>query len=247
MTKTLVVVESPAKAKTIARYLGKDYDVRASVGHIRDLPAGTLGVDVKNNFQPMYLTMPGKEKIVGELRTASSKADNILLATDPDREGEAIAWHLAHILDIDVQSPCRIAFNEITANAVSNAVKDPTPVNTNLVNAQQSRRILDRLVGYELSPFLWQKIKKGLSDGRVQSVATRMIVLREREIDAFIPEEYWKIKAFVSKTKDQPLFSAFYHGKKKSGRVSRVTIGSKADLTALLEEVDGCDYIVDEV
>ncbi|HZK28652.1 MAG TPA: type I DNA topoisomerase [Clostridia bacterium] len=247
MTKTLVVVESPAKAKTIARYLGKEYDVRASVGHFRDLPAGTLGVDVKNDFRPMYLTMPGKEKIVGELRAAADKADQILLATDPDREGEAIAWHLAHILDMDEQSTSRIAFNEITAKAVHDAVNKPSPINTNLVNAQQARRILDRLVGYELSPFLWKKIKKGLSAGRVQSVATRLIVLREREIDAFIPKEYWKIRAFFSKTKDDPLFAALYHGKKKNGRVSRVTIGSKDELTKLLEELEACDYVVDEV
>ena len=184
MTKTLVVVESPAKAKTIARYLGKEYDVRASVGHIRDLPASTIGVDVNKGFKPMYLTLPGKDKIVRELKNASQHADRILLATDPDREGEAIAWHLAHLLDVDAKLPNRIVFNEITDKAVGRAVNEPRPINENLVNAQQSRRILDRLVGYELSPFLWQKIRKGLSAGRVQSVATRLIVLREREIDA---------------------------------------------------------------
>ncbi|HZK41994.1 MAG TPA: toprim domain-containing protein, partial [Clostridia bacterium] len=159
MTKTLLVVESPAKAKTIARYLGKDFDVRASVGHIRDLPASTLGVDVNRRFKPMYLTLPGKDKVVRELKGAAEKADRILLATDPDREGEAIAWHLAHILKIDGQSDCRIVFNEITAKAVSRAVEEARPIDEDLVNAQQSRRILDRLVGYELSPFLWQKIR----------------------------------------------------------------------------------------
>lgn len=247
MTKTLVVVESPAKAKTIARYLGKEYDVRASVGHIRDLPASTIGVDVNNGFKPMYLTLPGKDKIVRELKNASQHADQILLATDPDREGEAIAWHLAHLLDVDAKLPNRIVFNEITDKAVGRAVNEPRPINENLVNAQQSRRILDRLVGYELSPFLWQKIRKGLSAGRVQSVATRLIVLREREIDAFVPQEYWKISALLAKTKTETPFAALYHGRKKSGRVSRVTIRSKEELDQLMETLKGSDYLVDEV
>lgn len=247
MTKTLLVVESPAKAKTIARYLGKDFDVRASVGHIRDLPASTLGVDVNRDFKPMYLTLPGKDKVVRELKGAAQKADRILLATDPDREGEAIAWHLAHILNVDGQSDCRIVFNEITAKAVTRAVEEPRPIDEDLVNAQQSRRILDRLVGYELSPFLWQKIRKGLSAGRVQSVATRLIVLREREIDAFVPEEYWKLRAQLSKDQEESVFSSLYFGKKKSGRASRVALKSKEDLDRLLEQLEGCDYRVDEV
>jgi DNA topoisomerase-1 len=247
MTKTLVVVESPAKAKTIARYLGKEYDVRASVGHIRDLPASTIGVDVNKGFKPMYLTLPGKDKIVRELKNASQHADRILLATDPDREGEAIAWHLAHLLDVDAKLPNRIVFNEITDKAVGRAVNEPRPINENLVNAQQSRRILDRLVGYELSPFLWQKIRKGLSAGRVQSVATRLIVLREREIDAFVPQEYWKISALLAKTKTETPFAALYHGRKKSGRVSRVTIRSKEELDQLMETLKDSDYLVDEV
>ncbi len=247
MEKTLVVVESPAKARTIARYLGKDYDVRASVGHIRDLPASTIGVDVNRDFKPLYLTMPGKDKVVRELKSASQEADRVLLATDPDREGEAIAWHLAHLLKVDLKSPSRIVFNEITGKAVSQAIKNPQPINENLVNAQQSRRILDRLVGYELSPFLWSKIRKGLSAGRVQSVATRLIVLREREIDAFVPQEYWKIRAFLSKTEQEPPFAALYHGRKKSGRVSRVTIRSKEELDVLLASLKGKDFVVDEV
>ncbi|NLA81644.1 MAG: type I DNA topoisomerase [Clostridiaceae bacterium] len=247
MTKTLLVVESPAKAKTIARYLGKDFDVRASVGHIRDLPASTLGVDVNRSFKPMYLTLPGKDKVVRELKGAADKADRILLATDPDREGEAIAWHLAHILKIDGQSDCRIVFNEITAKAVSKAVEEARPIDEDLVNAQQSRRILDRLVGYELSPFLWQKIRKGLSAGRVQSVATRLIVLREREIQAFVPEEYWKLRAQLSKGQEDSFFSSLYFGKKKSGRASRVALKSKEDLDQLLGQLEGCDYLVDEV
>ena len=247
MTKTLVVVESPAKAKTIARYLGKDFDVRASVGHIRDLPASTLGVDVKKDFKPMYLTLPGKEKVVRELKSAAEKADRVLLATDPDREGEAIAWHLAHLLKVDEKSASRIVFNEITQRAVTRAVEEPRAIDSNLVNAQQSRRILDRLVGYELSPFLWQKIRKGLSAGRVQSVATRLIVMREREIDAFIPEEYWRLTALLSKTKDEVPFGSLFHGKKKNGRVSRVAIHSKEELDQLLGELKGQAFIVDEV
>ena len=247
MTKTLLVVESPAKAKTIARYLGKDFDVRASVGHIRDLPASTLGVDVNRRFKPMYLTLPGKDKVVRELKGAAEKADRILLATDPDREGEAIAWHLAHILKIDGQSDCRIVFNEITAKAVNRAVEEARPIDEDLVNAQQSRRILDRLVGYELSPFLWQKIRKGLSAGRVQSVATRLIVLREREIQAFVPEEYWKLRAQLSKGQEESFFSSLYFGKKKSGRASRVALKSKEDLDQLLSQLEGCEYLVDEV
>ncbi len=247
MEKTLVVVESPAKARTIARYLGKDYHVLASVGHIRDLPASTIGVDINNGFKPMYLTLPGKDKVVRELKDASLKADRVLLATDPDREGEAIAWHLAQLLKVDTQGLNRIVFNEITGKAVGQAIKDPRPINENLVNAQQSRRILDRLVGYELSPFLWQKIRKGLSAGRVQSVATRLIVMREREIEAFIPQEYWKVRAFLSKTEQETPFAALYHGRKKSGRVSRVTIRSKEELDQLLESLKDKDYVVDHV
>ena len=207
--RTLVVVESPAKAKTIARYLGQSYDVRSSVGHIRDLPTSTIGVDIKNNFNPMYITMPGKDKIVRELRGAAEKADRILLATDPDREGEAIAWHIAHLLNIEPEDSCRIAFHEITGKAVKEAIDHPRPIDINLVNAQQSRRILDRLVGYELSPLLWQKIRRGLSAGRVQSVATRLVVMREREIDAFVPEEYWKLRALLKQKADDASFSHF--------------------------------------
>ncbi len=247
MSKTLIVVESPAKAKTIARYLGGNYEVKASVGHVRDLPASTLGVDVERDFKPMYLIMPGKDKIIKELRKASEKVDHVLLATDPDREGEAIAWHLAHILKIDPDSRCRITFNEITAGAVRHAVENAHPINADLVNAQQARRILDRLVGYELSPLLWQKIRKGLSAGRVQSVATRLIVMREREIESFIPEEYWKLQAFLKKEEKDSPFSTLFHGTKKNGRVSRMTIGSKEELDTLLAEIKKNEFIVDEV
>ncbi len=245
--RTLVVVESPAKAKTIARYLGQSYDVRSSVGHIRDLPTSTLGVDVKNKFDPMYITMPGKDKIVKELKGAAEKADRVLLATDPDREGEAIAWHLAYLLNIAPEDPCRITFHEITDKAVNEAIDHPRPVNLDLVNAQQSRRILDRLVGYELSPLLWQKIRRGLSAGRVQSVAARLVVMREREIDAFVPEEYWKLRALLKKQVDDAPFSSLYQGVKKSGRLSRVKLTSKEDLDKLLNELKGSEYVVDVV
>ena len=245
--RTLVVVESPAKAKTIARYLGQSYDVRSSVGHIRDLPTSTIGVDIKNNFNPMYITMPGKDKIVRELRGAAEKADRILLATDPDREGEAIAWHIAHLLNIEPEDSCRIAFHEITGKAVKEAIDHPRPIDINLVNAQQSRRILDRLVGYELSPLLWQKIRRGLSAGRVQSVATRLVVMREREIDAFVPEEYWKLRALLKQKADDASFSSLYQGVKKNGRVSRVKLSSKDDLDKLLDELKGKEYLVDLV
>ena len=180
MTKNLVIVESPAKAKTIGRYLGKDYRITASVGHIRDLPSSSLGVDVKQGFKPRYISMKGKDKVIRELKELAADAERVLIATDPDREGEAIAWHIAQILKIDETSPCRITFNEITESAVKKAVEQPRSIDLNRVNSQQARRILDRLVGYELSPLLWKKVRKGLSAGRVQSVATRMIVARER-------------------------------------------------------------------
>lgn len=247
MSKTLVVVESPAKAKTIGRYLGDDYVLRASVGHIRDLPSGTLGVNVKQNFKPLYLNMPGKEKIVRDLKKQAEKADRVLLATDPDREGEAIAWHLAHILSLDPSTDCRITFNEITANTVRHAVKSPRSINLNLVNAQQSRRILDRLVGYELSPLLWQKVRKGLSAGRVQSVATRLVVMREREIEAFVPEEYWLLTAFLREHAKAESFGARYHGEKKGNKVSRVKPDSKERIVELIEDLKTCEFIVDEV
>ena len=195
MSKYLVIVESPAKAKTIKKYLGNDYKVTASMGHIRDLPQSHLGVDVKNDFEPMYIVMTGKSKLIKSLKEDASKAERIYLATDPDREGEAISWHLAHILKVDGSTPCRITFNEITKNAIANAVKEPKPLNMNLVDAQQARRVLDRIVGYEISPVLWKKVKKGLSAGRVQSVAMRIICDREQEIEDFVPEEYWSIEA----------------------------------------------------
>ncbi len=246
MGKTLVIVESPAKAKTIGRYLGKDYDVAASVGHVRDLPKSTLGVDVHNDFQPRYITMPGKESVIRDLRTKKEKADLVLLATDPDREGEAIAWHLATALKLDPQSDLRISFNEISKKAVTEALQHARPIDMDLVNAQQTRRILDRLVGYELSPLLWKKVLKGLSAGRVQSLATRMIVDREREITAFVPEEYWWLDAQL-KTKQDEAFRARFHGLLKQGKVSVVKLQNEDEVKRLVGEIDHADYKVQTV
>ncbi len=191
----LVIVESPAKAKTIKKYLGSDFDVVASMGHVRDLPENRLSVDVKKDFKPKYEVIKGKEKLVEELKEAADKSDEIFLATDPDREGEAISWHLAYLLGLDVEDHNRVTFNEITKTAVTNGIEHPRAIDMDLVNAQQARRILDRLVGYKLSPFLSQKIRRGLSGGRVQSVAVRIIVDRENEIRKFVPEEYWTLDA----------------------------------------------------
>ncbi|SME93775.1 DNA topoisomerase-1 [Paenibacillus barengoltzii] len=195
MADSLVIVESPAKAKTIGKYLGSKYIVKASMGHVRDLPKSQIGVEVENDFSPKYITIRGKGSVLKELKDASKKVKKIYLAADPDREGEAIAWHLAHVLDVDEKDTCRVVFNEITKQAVRDAFKNPRPINMDLVNAQQARRILDRLVGYKVSPLLWKKIKKGLSFGRVQSVAVKIILDRENEISEFVPEEYWSITA----------------------------------------------------
>ena len=184
----------PTKAKTIKKFLGRNFKVEASMGHIRDLPKSQLGVDIDNNFEPKYITIRGKGEILVKLRKAAKNADEIYLATDPDREGEAIAWHLTHVLKINGDSPCRIEFNEITKQAVTNAIKNPRLLNQNLIDAQQARRVLDRVVGYKISPLLWRKVRKGLSAGRVQSVGRRIICDRENEIQAFRPEEYWTLK-----------------------------------------------------
>ena len=191
----LVIVESPAKARTISKFLGRTYKVEASNGHVRDLPKSQLGVDVENGFDPKYITIRGRGEVLEKIRKEAKGAKSVILATDPDREGEAISWHLAHILGIDPQSACRVEFNEITEKTVKSSIKTPRKINMELVDAQQARRVLDRLVGYKISPLLWAKIKKGLSAGRVQSVATRMIVDREQEIETFEPEEYWHLSA----------------------------------------------------
>ena len=188
--KSLVIVESPAKAKTIEKYLGKDFRVEASMGHLRDLPKSSLGVDMKNDFEPVYQPIKGKEEIIQRLKKAAREADRVYLATDPDREGEAISWHLKQLLDLPDEKTRRVTFNEITKNVVLESIRAPRDIDQNLVDAQQARRILDRLVGYEISPVMWKKIKRGLSAGRVQSVATRMVDDRDREIEAFQPEEY---------------------------------------------------------
>lgn len=210
MPDSLVIVESPAKAKTIGRYLGKKFIVKASMGHVRDLPKSQMGVDVENAFEPKYITIRGKGKILKELRDAAKKVKHIYLAADPDREGEAIAWHLAQDLHIEPESDCRVVFNEITSQAIKDAFKTPRKIDMDLVNAQQARRILDRLVGYNISPLLWKKVKKGLSAGRVQSVAVKMIIDRENEINKFDPQEYWSITAKLSKNGSE--FEAKFHG-----------------------------------
>ena len=190
-----MIVESPAKARTISKFLGRTYKVEASNGHVRDLPKSQLGVDVENGFDPKYITIRGRGEVLEKIRKEAKGAKSVILATDPDRDGEAISWHLAHILGIDPQSACRVEFNEITEKTVKSSIKTPRKINMELVDAQQARRVLDRLVGYKISPLLWAKIKKGLSAGRVQSVATRMIVDREQEIETFEPEEYWHVSA----------------------------------------------------
>ncbi|HEY4532467.1 MAG TPA: DNA topoisomerase, partial [Kurthia sp.] len=210
MSDYLVIVESPAKAKTIERYLGKKYKVKASIGHVRDLPRSQTGIDTENNYEPRYITIRGKGPVLQELKTAAKKAKKIYLAADPDREGEAIAWHLATALNIDIESDCRVVFNEITKDAIKESFKHPRPIDLDLVDAQQARRILDRLVGYNISPLLWKKVKKGLSAGRVQSIALSLIIDRENEIKSFQPEEYWSIDANFEKGKKS--FDASFYG-----------------------------------
>ena len=212
--KNLVIVESPAKVKTIKKFLGSTYEVDASNGHVRDLPKSQMGIDVDNDFELKYITIRGKGDILSKLRKEVKKADKIYLATDPDREGEAISWHLMKALKLDEagdKKVYRISFNEITKNAVKNSIKNPREIDMNLVDAQQARRVLDRLVGYKISPLLWEKVKRGLSAGRVQSVALRMICDREEEINAFIPEEYWSLDAaFKFPGSKKPLMAKFY-------------------------------------
>ncbi len=247
MKKNLVIVESPAKAKTIGRYLGDKYRIAASVGHIRDLPSAILGVDVKKDFAPTYIPMKGKDKIIKELISLASDSEKVYIATDPDREGEAIAWHISTLLHIDPASECRISFNEITQTAVKSAIEHPRAIDMDLVNAQQARRILDRLVGYELSPLLWKKIKKGLSAGRVQSVATRLVVDREEEIKAFKPEEYWNITAHLAKIASGAEFTARYYGVLEKGKVSKRKLSGEADAKKVLDTVKDQEYSVHTV
>ena len=195
--KHLVIVESPAKAKTIGKYLGKDYEVKASMGHLRDLPKSKLGVDIEHDFEPVYQPIRGKEELISELKKAAKSSDTVYLATDPDREGEAISWHLKALLNLDDEKAKRVTFNEITKKVVTESIQHPREIDQDLVDAQQARRVLDRIVGYKLSPLLWRKVKPGLSAGRVQSVATRIVVDRENEIRAFQPQEYWLLDALL--------------------------------------------------
>jgi DNA topoisomerase-1 len=238
----LVIVESPAKAKTIGKYLGKDYEVTASMGHIRDLPASQLGIDVDNGYAPQYISIKGKEKLIRELKAEAKKADGVLLATDPDREGEAISWHLANVLGLDPTAENRVTFDEITKKGVLEGMAHPRAINQELVNAQQARRVLDRLVGYKLSPFLWRKVRRGLSAGRVQSVAVRLIDDREKEIEAFRPDEYWNVDATLSAS-----------GKKFTARLAADAAGKKllpkteAEARAVEKGLEGAEYTVSEL
>lgn len=243
MAKNLVIVESPSKAVTIKKILGKDYDVIASVGHVRDLPKSKLGIDVDNDYEPQYITIRGKQEVISNLRKSAKKADMIYLATDPDREGEAISWHLAQLLKLDKAKYRRITFNEITKKAIKNAFKESRDLDMNLVDAQQARRVLDRLVGYGISPLLWDKIKRGLSAGRVQSVALRMIAERESIIDAFVPEEYWYIDAAFSGNKKNEILSARYFG--KNGKKSEVKSEKEAD--EIKEKVLNSTFVVSDI
>ena len=238
--KILVIVESPSKAKTIGKYLGAKYKVIASVGHVRDLPKSKLGIDKENNFEPQYIPIRGKGALIKELKKEASKASEVFLATDPDREGEAISWHLAFLLGIDPASPCRIEFHEITKNTIKEAIKNPRPINLGLVDAQQARRELDRLVGYEISPLLWRKVRKGLSAGRVQSAALKIICDREKEIQAFVPQEFWNINAVFRKgTK----FSAKLI--EKNGE--KITVSNKAENDAIISDLEKGSFIVSSV
>ncbi|OEH91250.1 type I DNA topoisomerase [Bacillus solimangrovi] len=241
MADYLVIVESPAKAKTIERYLGKKYKVKASMGHVRDLPKSQMGVNVENQFEPKYITIRGKGPVMKELKTAAKKAKKVFLAADPDREGEAIAWHLAHSLNIDEHSDCRVVFNEITKDAIKESFKHPRAINMNLVDAQQARRILDRLVGYNISPILWKKVKKGLSAGRVQSVALRLIIDREKEIKDFQPEEYWTIKALLNKDGEE--FEANFYG--VDGK--KTELKTKEDVDRVLQQLKGEAFQIESV
>lgn len=241
MADYLVIVESPAKAKTIERYLGKKYKVKASIGHVRDLPRSQTGIDTENNYEPKYITIRGKGPVLQELKAAAKKAKKIYLAADPDREGEAIAWHLATALNIDTTSDCRVVFNEITKEAILDSFKQPRAINMDLVDAQQARRILDRLVGYNISPILWKKVKKGLSAGRVQSVALRLIIDRENEIKNFVPEEYWSIEGLFEKGKKQ--FDALYYGTKDE----RVKLTNEAEVKAILGQLKGDEFEITNV
>ena len=243
MADKLIIVESPAKANTIKKFLGGNTKVVASMGHIRDLPKSKLGVDIEHDFEPEYINIRGKGDLIKSLKKEAKKAKIVYLATDPDREGEAIAWHLAHILDIPEDSICRVTFNEITKEAVKTSIKNPRKIDKNLTDAQQARRVLDRIVGYKISPILWKKVKTGLSAGRVQSVAVKLIVDRENEIENFKPEEYWNIYANLLEEKSKKSFIAKFYG--KDGK--KVEIHSKEEVDEILKTINNEEFIVDDV
>ena len=243
MTDKLIIVESPAKANTIKKFLGGSTKVVASMGHIRDLPKSKIGIDIKNDFEPEYINIRGKAQLINSLKKDAKDAKNIYLATDPDREGEAIAWHLAYILGIPEDSICRISFNEITKDAVKTAVKNPRKIDINLTDAQQARRVLDRLVGYKISPVLWKKVKRGLSAGRVQSVALKLVCDREEEIEHFVPEEYWTITALVKESKTKESFETKLVGKNKE----KLDIHSKEEVDKILGDLEKEKFIVEDV
>ena len=241
--KKLVIVESPEKAKTIKKYLGSSYNVMASVGHLRDLPKSQIGIDFENNYEPKYITIRGKGELIAKLKKDAKASSKVFLATDPDREGEAISWHLAQILGIDCETPCRITFNEITKNAVKEAVTHPRSIDIDLVDAQQARRIVDRIVGYKISPLLWKKVRKGLSAGRVQSVVTKLIVDREREIEAFCEEEFWTVETKLVDEKGKHPFVA----KLQSGVEGKIELKTKEETDKVLKEIDNKDYSIKSV
>ena len=240
--RNLVIVESPSKAKTIGRYLGPDYIVKASMGHLRDLPKSKMGVDLENDFTPQYIAVRGKEALIKELKAAAKQADTVYLATDPDREGEAISWHLKELLDLDDSKANRVTFNEITQKVVKEAIKNPREIDYDLVDAQQARRILDRIVGYELSPLLWKKVRRGLSAGRVQSVATRLVVDRENEIRAFQPKEYWSLDVTLNRVGKPGSFVAHYWGEEKKRE-----LGSEGAAQAVIDDISGREFTVTNV
>ena len=243
MADKLIIVESPAKANTIKKFLGGNTKVIASMGHVRDLPKSKLGIDVEHNFEPQYINIRGKGDLIKSLKTDAKKAKTVYLATDPDREGEAIAWHLSKILEEDKNKITRVTFNEITKSAVQKAIKEPRDIDMNTVDAQQARRVLDRIVGYKMSPVLWKKVKRGLSAGRVQSVAVKLIVDRENEIESFIPEEYWNIYANLKDEKSKKEFEARFYG--KNGK--KIEIHSKEEIDEILKTIEKSKYIVSDV
>lgn len=247
--KCLVIVESPSKAKTIGKFLGSRYKVIASVGHVRDLPKSKLGINLEENFEPQYISIRGKGDIIKSLKKEAKSAERVLLATDPDREGEAISWHIAHLLNMDPTDSCRIEFNEITKKAIQNAVKKPRPIDQSLVDAQQARRVLDRLVGYQISPLLWRKIRRGLSAGRVQSAALKIICDREKSILEFIPEEYWTITAKLSKGGGSGKEAAkkTFAAKLNEYQGKKLTVSNKQDADRIVSQIDSDAFVVDQV